>query len=171
MRKIPRPHASERAIVAEKAFDLICMVKYHGGVCGYNQSQVVLYWMAATYGRRDCSTPSGPAQTLGRLTGVWKWTAPAIMVNASMVNAGRAYFRRRIFANFFCVFGQILQFQNPFKYIGNSPGGSGDPEFCDERIRALLKSFDEAPALFSGGGEHGAQCGEIPGAGSSPEAA
>jgi len=50
MRKIPRPHASERAIVAEKAFDLICMVKYHGGVCGYNQSQVVLYWMVPLMG-------------------------------------------------------------------------------------------------------------------------
>ena len=108
----------------KRQFDLICMVKYHGGVCGYNQSWVVLtlglplMGVEAVRPLRACANAWAPDR-------VWKWTAPAIMVNASMVNAGRAYFRRRIFANLFSFLAKFCEFQNPFKYICN---GEINPE-------------------------------------------
>jgi hypothetical protein len=42
------------------------------------------------------------------------------MVNAGMVNGASAYFPPATFCESFRVFGQIPQFQNPFKYIRKS---------------------------------------------------
>jgi hypothetical protein len=51
-----------------------------------------------------------------------------MMVNAGVVNGGLSYFSPATFCESFAIFGRILRFQNPFKYICNSrinPNSSG----------------------------------------------